>query len=295
MNAISRRLASLRCLSALTLAFVLQSASAQQQRYVVLEVTPATGELSQAFPAINDWGEIVYEEFCNCPNSTLHLLVSTKRGTLVDLWPNGRSPDINKWGEVVYADDFVGDGTPGSRGFNIYSTERGRLAPGNTPVIDNFGYVAATGVGEQRFDMGVIRPDLTISEMRPLERDPGGAPLENFKDKEVLYVGTNQTGNQLYSTRRGQISNLGADVVSIAVNDIGKYVYSQYNVIYSQSGDVLYTAPGPQPGAGSLDMNLFGDIVFVETTDRPITPKSRLLLLTKRPHHYERNYGFTPK
>ena len=293
MNAISRTFAWRRSLSALLIGLVLQPASAHDQRYVALDIPSEDEELSQASPAINDWGEIVYVEFCNCPHrQDVHRIVSTKRGTLVDLGPNGRSPEINNWGEVVYVEDFAEPGTP--PGFFIYSTKRGRLARGNTPVIDEFGYVAGTGVGEQRFDMGIIRPNLTVVEIKPIEGGRGGLIEENFKDRHAFYIANNEVGLQLYSTHFGQISNLGAGAL-IAVNAVGKYVYSQYGVIYSQRGDVLYTAPDPVTGLGGLDMNVWGDIVFVELIDPPGAPRFRLVLLTKRPAFYERYYGFKRK
>jgi hypothetical protein len=279
---------------------VIQRPVKAHKRYVVLQVTEATDALSHYFPAINDRGEIVYLEEGTIPSGeSVQRIVSTKRGTLVTSGPrNARFPDINNRGEVVYADLVEG-----LFGLHIVSTERGPLARGNFPAVDDFGFVAAFGADSDTsitagpgFGLGIIRPDGTIVEVKPHEFLPAGIPknripIEVRRDRHLYYQEANEVGQQLFSSRYGQLTNFDAGVMSIAVNAIGRYVYNQGDIIYSQRGEILWDG-GPIGNFFSLDMNIHGDIVFTET---PSPNLSQLFLLTRRPEFYVHRYGFTYK
>ncbi len=224
--------------------------------------------------SINNPGEIVYI------NKTG--MYSTTRGRLKDASYGKRFPKVNDSGEVVYC----GASKPTGEGpWLVYSTERGKIARGFTPSINNSGEIVY--IAEQAY-----RPTIysTIhGRLGPVNQGPVGYHLDINDSGEVIY----KVNNQIFSTKRGLITTFAVDAPSgLTINNFGDILYSNIKGVYYVDGTNLTTKLSSISTlarfGGPVDVNDYGDFVFSLWCSGK--DKSFLLLATQRPEYYENKY-----
>lgn len=108
---------------------------------------------------INDSGEVVCDTF-----GINSIVFSTTRGVLTSPGLQARNPDINKLGEIVWQQSAVP--LPAEAQWEIWSSVRGRIGPGQNPSINDAGEIVWDQPVDRRAEIfSSVRGRLTFNEL----------------------------------------------------------------------------------------------------------------------------------
>lgn len=263
---------------------------------VLFQVTSLHDGRGQLAGAINNLGEIIYHDlsFTDIHDRSPHLIVSTRRGELVtNGGPNLRSIDLNDAGEVAYVD------VAGTSGLLAISSTRGILGRATSVRIGQDGQVAAANAGEQHYPLAIFGTNGSLTPVTldadavlppAASREPVPLRLSDFFG--LAYLAIDHDGLfQIFSSMQGQLSHFSTFIDSIAMNDLGEYVYNDVifdprtgaitRLVRASDGRVLLRGD-----AGAASLNNAGDIALTEFLVVNHIGTSRVLLLTRHPLSY---------